>query len=517
MKRFLSLILLATACSGRQSGGTPGNEPSSQQPAEGPRAIPIVAVRLAARGGPVRVYSLPSLAPAEWQTGARTSPARAAIGVDAAGRRLLYRDSSGAIDALDLVALLQKTVATGGRFTALATDGTLLVVTPDGGVVESEPWGIQRWPATVGGGVRDAFAGPDSRLIVVRRDSLISLARDPEPPVAVPVPRTAAVAGSRDGDAIAFATDSGLVVAEDRDQWHPWFVRLAGSPVAAAFAPSGYRVYVALKDKSELAVVDRFQRKERPTIPLPGPASDLRMDPWGRVVMVRPADRPGDTWVVGVASGRVAGRLSTQWSSDLPTVSEGGVLLSREGRAVVAHDVRSLDSLGAVADGAGDLWFLGRWKPSSAIVAARQEARRAATEPAAAAPAIAVRPAPPVAGPPSGPAPNAPAASRPATPAAAPAPAPEQAEPGAPATGERAAEFWVQVSASQNERQTRELAAELARAGYASHVASPLSPTESWRVLIGPYGTRSSADSAARTLGRPYWITGRGPGGPSAP
>jgi cell division septation protein DedD len=457
------------------------------------------------------VYSLPTLAPADWQTGARTSPVRAAIGVDAAGRRLLYRDSTGAIDALDLVALLQKNVAPGGRFAALATDGTLLVITPDGGVIQSEPWGTQRWPASVGGGVRDAFAGLDSRLIVVRRDSLISVGHEPGPPLAAPVPGAAAVAGSRDGDAIAFATDSGLVVVEDRDQWRPWFVRLAGTPVASVFAPSGYRVYVALRNKSELAVVDRFQRKQRPTIPLPGPAADLRMDPWGRVVMVKPAGRPSETWVVGVANGRVAGRLDTQWASDLPTVSEGGVLLAREGRAVIARDVRSLDSLGAVPDGAGDLWFVGRWKASSAIVAARQEAHRAALEPAAAG---AERGAAPPAEPRASGAP-----ARPAAPASAAAPAPAAAapEPGAAAAPERVTPFWIQVSASQNEKQTRDLAAELARAGFAAHVAAPLSPAESWRVLIGPFATRSSADSAARTLGRPYWITGRGPGAPTPP
>jgi len=522
LRRLLALVLLATACSGRQSGGTPGNEPPSQQPAEGPRSIPTVAVRLAARGGPVRVYVLPSLAPADWQTGARTSPVRAAIGVDAAGRRLLYRDSTGAIDALDLVALLQKTVAAGGRFAAMATDGTLLVITPDGGVTESEPWGTQRWPETVGGGVRDAFAGLDSRLIVVRRDSLISVGREPGSPVSAPVPAAAPLAGSRDGDAIAFATDSGLVVVEDRDGWRPWFVRLAGSPVAAAFAPSGYRVFVALKSRSELAVVDRFQRKERPTIPLPGPASDLRMDPWGRVVMVKPAGRPNETWAVGIASGRVAGSLATQWASDLPTVSEGGVLLAREGRAIVARDVRTLDSLGAVPDGAGDVWFVGRWKPSSAIVAARQEAHRAATEPAAAAaaPAVAERAAAPAAAPAGAPRPApSPAPARPAAPAEAPAPVAPEPQPEAEAAPapERVSPVWVQVSASQNEKQTRELAAELVRAGYAAHVAAPLSAVESWRVLIGPFLTRSSADSAARTLGRPYWITGRGPAGPTTP
>ena len=70
---------------------------------------------------------------------------------------------------------------------------------------------------------------------------------------------------------------------------------------------------------------------------------------------------------------------------------------------------------------------------------------------------------------------------------------------------------WVQVSASQNERFARDLADELVHAGYPARVASPSSSAESWRVLVGPFPNRGAADSVARSLGRPYWITGRGP------
>ncbi len=535
-----ALLLAVTACSGRQSGSSAaGNEPPNRLSPEGSRSLPAVAVRLPAHGGPVRAYRLPGLTSENWESGGRVSPTRSVIGVDVPGRRLLYRDSTGAIDAFDLVASLQKTVAPRGRFAALATDGTFLVITPDGGVTESQPWGSQRWPGTVGSGVRDAFVGLGSRLIVIRRDSLALFSREAGPPATAPVPDATALAASRDGDAIAFATDSGIVVVEDRDQWRPWFVRLAGTPTAVAFAPSGYRIYVALHARSELAVVDRFQRTERPAIPLPGPAAELRTDPWGRVVLIRPAGQNGETWVVGVASGRVAGRLATQWASDLPTASEGGVLLAREGRAIVARDVRSLDSLGAVADGAGDLWFVGRWKPASAGVAARQEARRLDTMPVRAAPALppaapaaasAPKPAPPTHAAPavaSAPQPGpAPAHAAPAVVSAAksapvgaqrPAPARTQPAPSAPATAEAASAVWVQVSASQNERLARDLAAELAHAGYPARVASPVSPAESWRVLVGPFASRTAADSVARGLGRPYWITGRGPANATRP
>jgi cell division septation protein DedD len=511
------LLLVVTACSGRPTGsGAAGNGPPGRRSLEGSRNLPAVAVRLPARGGPVRAYRLPGLASEDWESGGRVSPARTLIGVDVPGRRLLYRDSSGAVDAFDLVASLQKTVAPKGRFTALASDGTFLVVTPDGGVIESQPWGAQRWPGTVAGGVRDAFVGLGSRLIVVRRDSIALISREAGAPFTAPTPNATAVAASRDGDAIAFATDSGIVAVEDRDQWRAWFVPLTGTPVAVAFAPSGYRIYVALHTKSELAVVDRFQRKERPAIPLPGPAADLRVDPWGRVVLVRPAGQSDETWVVGVASGRVAGRLGTRWASDLPTVSEGGVLLAREGRAVVARDIGSLDSLGSVADGAGDLWFVGRWKPASALVAARQQARRLDTVTTRSAPPAARRPAlPAVAAAPSpAPAPSLAAAQRPSPARAQPAPSAPVSPAAVP---NRSSLVWVQVSASQNERLARDLAAELAHGGYPARVASPTTPPENWRVLVGPYATRAAADSAARLLGRPYWITGRGPTDASRP
>ena len=81
---------------------------------------------------------------------------------------------------------------------------------------------------------------------------------------------------SRDGDAVAFATETGLVVLEDRDPRNPWFVRLRGSPRGVAFSPSGHRIYVALGTRSEVAVVDRFQRAARGTIALPGPAGAIR-------------------------------------------------------------------------------------------------------------------------------------------------------------------------------------------------------------------------------------------------
>jgi cell division septation protein DedD len=72
----------------------------------------------------------------------------------------------------------------------------------------------------------------------------------------------------------------------------------------------------------------------------------------------------------------------------------------------------------------------------------------------------------------------------------------------------------VQVSVSQNEKASRDLAAELTKSGHAAQVIGPRSPGEGWRVVVGPYPSRSAADSAGRLLGRPYYILEPGLEGP---
>lgn len=486
MNRPLFLFLLVTACAGSGSGSPAADAASGPNPAPTARSIPTVAIRLARAGGSLLAYTLPQLTPAGWAIGGRTSPGRAAIGMDVAGRRLLYRDSAGAIQSFDLVAYREKLVAPRGALEALASDGTLLAVSPQGRVIESEPWGSREWPSSVGGGVRDAFAGLGSRLIVIRRargDSLSVASREAGVALTAPVPDATARAATRDGDAVAFATDSGLVVSEDRDPQSPWFVRLRGGPVAVAFTPSGHRIYVGLKSRSVLEVVDRYRHRKQRPVTLPGTAGALRMDPWGRAVLVRPGAEQGTSdqlWVVSIATDQVIGSIDAGWASDLPTVSDGGVLLVRQGRAVVARDVRTLDPLGAVRQGAADLWFVGRWKPALPTAAAGQQVLAAQPGPAAGA-AVAPPPPPPASG---------------AAPRSGAAPPAEL--------------IWVQVSVSQNERWARDLAGELVRSGYRAHVIAPQTLGAGWRVVVGPYATRMVAESAARTLGRPYWIVERG-------
>jgi cell division septation protein DedD len=326
------------------------------------------------------------------------------------------------------------------------------------------------------------------------------------------VPQANDIAASHDGDALAFATDSGVVVYEDRDIGHPWFVRLSGTPSAVLFSPSGHRIYAALRDKSELAVIDRFNQDERGGISLPGPAGALRSDPWGRAILVRERQEgaAAETWVVGVADNGVTGRLRGPWASDLPAVAQTGVLLSREGRSVVARDLRSLDSLGAVAGAAGDVWFTGRWVPSSATARAATANSRPPTADSRK-PTADSRP-PTVDGKPR----DAAAATQPvgrersavsgppATSHQPPAPSPPSA-----VSREPSGAFYAQVLATRSEDAARSLAANLN-----AEKVQVLAPRQgigddNWRVVAGPFRSREAADSAGRSLGRPYWVVDR--------
>ena len=509
VRRFWPLLVLVAGCARFGDRGAGGGV-SESTAATASRSIPIVALRLPGAGGTLRAYALPDLTETTWPIGGRTSPARGTVGMDAAGRRLLYRDTLGAVTAFDLVAFRERTVAARGSLAALGADGALLAVDRSGAVVESQPWGLRSWPDTLGPGIRDVFAAPGARLLAVRAargDSLLSATRDGGVSSRTSLPAAAERAASRDGDAVALATDSGLVVFEDRELRTPWFLRLSGTPRAVAFSPSGHRIYVALRSRGELAVVDRYRHEERPAIPLPAPAGFIRVDPWGRALLVRPGGSEGsadETWVVGLGQDRLIGRLATEWDTDLPTISQTGVVLAREGDAVVARDVHTLDSLGAVPDGAADYWFVGAWTPSATAAAARQQARTADTARGARAT-------------PTPPAPVAPPPATRTAPAAEPRRAASAAAAPSPGTSDPARRLWVQVSASQSESASRALVAQLAAEHLPVQLVLPRAEGDGWRVVVGPYATREEAETAGRALRRPFFIVERAIPAPPRP
>jgi hypothetical protein len=66
--------------------------------------------------------------------------------------------------------------------------------------------------------------------------------------------------------------------------------------------------------------------------------------------------------------------------------------------------------------------------------------------------------------------------------------------------------MYVQVSTSQNEAWSAGMAQQLTRAGLVAHVLDPKNPDDGYRVVLGPYPTRTQAEAIGRKLGRPFWI-----------
>jgi cell division protein FtsN len=66
--------------------------------------------------------------------------------------------------------------------------------------------------------------------------------------------------------------------------------------------------------------------------------------------------------------------------------------------------------------------------------------------------------------------------------------------------------LYVQVSTSQNEAWSTQMAQQLSRAGLAARVLPPKGPDDGYRVVVGPYESRDQAEAIGRKLGRPFWI-----------
>jgi cell division protein FtsN len=89
--------------------------------------------------------------------------------------------------------------------------------------------------------------------------------------------------------------------------------------------------------------------------------------------------------------------------------------------------------------------------------------------------------------------------------AQASSPAPDSAAALAGASGAEAP-LYVQVSTSQNEAWSSQMAQQLSRAGLAARVLPPTGLDDGFRVVLGPYESRDEAEAIGRKLGRPFFI-----------
>jgi cell division septation protein DedD len=341
-------------------------------------------------------------------------------------------------------------------------------------------------------------------LVLVSEDSRRMSLRRLHPPEAqvtdtASVPRSTKVLRTDLGDRIYFFGDSGLTGVRVRDLARTKTVRLPAGTSDAVATPSGDRIFVAMKGRKSLVVVDRYAETIERTIDLRSEAAELRMDPDGRYVLVRALS--GDSVrVVAIGTSRVIGAVRSEWRADLPIVAPDGALaLAREGDVVII-DAETGRERARFPGGTSDLWALVRWNGFRPRAAGLDQPVRFAEDSDSTAPpasvdsALAVRVAP---------APGAP------PPVVQPPPAEPAVAPAAPrrATGQPRRSFTLSFAAMLSEDRAKALAATIKIDGQPVRVVpESRDGVPIFRVVFGPFPTHEEADRVGRRSGRAYWV-----------
>jgi hypothetical protein len=447
--RHGSLLLLIAGLTACGTGGPP------QIPdAEGRQVASISLLRWPVAGGNPVLYRFPTLQPALWQARAPTPALKRVVGVDIDLRQAFALDAKDGVVALDLESGRSRPFLTDIAVADAGPDGAIYAVTRDrtltsvsGRLPTAFPGKLPAIPVALVG------TGTDQVYALVSGDSGLIIIRQGQPPRREEFPANGMV-HTRWGDLLAAAKGKDVELFEPTAAEPRRTLDIGGTPAALAFSPSGHRLYAVAEGDEEVQRYDRYSLGRLGTIDIPAPAIDLRADPLGRFLLVRPAQ--GDSvWVLDVVKSEFLGSFTTTWRADLPTLAGGRWLLVREGADVVSYDLFDPEfaQTGKIKGGAADLWQTLDWAP-------RAEAGVAAEA--------------------------------------------DSAAPQAAAGGR--AVVYVQLSSSQNPAWAQELADKMKSQGLPASVIRPKKQDEFYRVVLGPYPSREAADSAGTRLGQPYFL-----------
>lgn len=416
---------------------------------------PASLLRLPRAGGAAAVYRLPRLQNAEWPSNGAFPPLQRALGADLDQRLVFAAGADNQIVALDLENGKVRSYLAAVRSTIIGPDGVLYTVDDSNQVTQIVRRTPTRFPDRLPARPRDMFGTLNDELLAIipgAASQLVLLSPDqPVEKFALPPGQAAATMW---GDLLAIAADTAVVLFAPHVEPPLHSIRVDGHAEAVVFSASGHRLYVARREGG-LLEIDRFSNKVVRTIDLPGPAGAMRSDPYGRWLLVHPAG-VDSAWVIDLSSGTYRAEFPTGWSSDLPVVAAGSLLLLKQGNDVVAHDLTSdgMPETGRVAGGASDLWLPIAWTPERGTRL------------------------------------------------------PVQTDSALPVVTDSApsARVYLQVSSSQNPDWAGDLASKLKEAGLPASVLNPHRDGDPYRVVLGPYESRETAEAAGRKLGRPFFI-----------
>ena len=562
---LLSLTIALAGCNANDDRGATAMSAA-------PLAPDAIVLRIAARGGVARAYRYPTLDSAIWTTRSALPAQVHPLAFSTDAGTLALADSMGVAWRLTLGSgVLERAMATPLRET-VSLDGSSIFGLSDGAVLrltttQATPWlvrtvaSINRLQPLRDGGV----------LLVGHRgtETVITRFRPPSTTAvdSAVLPGNARLISAAGGDRYYLSDGPRrLVSVRARDLETLGTISIGDSIVATASSPSGDRVYVLGRDDaaSRVQVINKYADQIVATVEVPTSASDLRMDPLGRYLLVRHGAEGDSVVVIGVATNSVLGRFASPWRADLPMVFPDGRIATLRGNDVVTLAEGDFRPLAVTPDGAKDIWMVVQWngfsRSGDALVRARVVRpdtlpRPVVVDTAAAPPPVdsvnpdsalafaTARPAPvPERSPPSDSARGAPtrsesgqASSRSSAalrgklqadpdrrvavrkdsarragvatvriPAAAATAAPAQ-------NGGERGSFVVQFAALKAERTAREIASKIKANGEKAHImVTTTNGTALYRVILGPFRSRPEAERAGRAAGRDYWVFDRG-------
>lgn len=492
-----ALILLLPACADRTeppaTTGALATIPAGPDP---------VVLRVSRGGGLVSAISYPGLDSVVWRSSYRVPALERVLAYHADDGYLTAVDTSGRPVRLDLrLGAVAVPGSAGGMQHASADGSTLYAVNAKGNVARYTPVG-DGWTITPDVAPSALIPLNDGSVVIATRgpdDVLLRRVRPPDSAVVDSVrlnitADNATIRGVTVGDRMFLSAGDHVLSLRTRDFVVDVDVAV-GAPVREfVTSPSGDRMFVLVTGANTVFVVDRFQQKVSERVALAGEPGGLRMDPLGRVLLVRAAN--DSAYVIELGNSALVGTVRTTWRGDLPLVfADGAIALAHSDTLTLASSL-DLGVVRTIPDGAKDFWYAMRWngfrpraegldepvrfRESSGSVAAR--AMAADTLDSLARDSV-----------------SGMIDARTLTnadPTMLPAPAVD------PRGG-----FTVQLAAVLSEDLAREAAAGITVEGRTPRIVSSVRDGRTlYRVVLGPYATRDAAERAGKASGSTYWV-----------
>jgi hypothetical protein len=479
MRKLIALALVLAACRGSdRSNVPPATRTVSTNPARGPDAL---LLRVPRNGGVARVTAYPNLDSTVWTSTDAAPALDRVLAFDPDAGLIAAANTKGAPVWLDLRVGTVTIPGKGNLHSLVSVDGSNIYgVGADGAVARFTTAGNWLFKPPQPG--RAVFPQTNGTVLILggRGDNTrLWRVRPPETSISdsAKVANVVGGVGAPLGDRVFFnEPPARVMILRARTLQLGAPIKLEHRAVAIATSPSGDRAYVVLDSSTSLVIVDPYQNSVVAQTQLPGRARDLRVDPFGRYVLVRAAT--GDSvWVISVGTDKVTKTVRSEWRGDLPFVAVDGSIVVADGKDVVfqgAHDVR-------VPDGASDFCYPFMWnglRPRAASLDSVPEVHVDSDSIKAAAPPI------------------------PETTAVAPPPAVDSTP----------KQFTVSFAVFLDEGQARDEAAKISVNGQTARVVTGMTAgTAVFRVVLGPFATHDEADRVGRASNHQYVVVAGAP------